>query len=240
MGNIQDILHHAAQHGKIFAKLDCKDAFFQTLMKDEDIHKTAITTLLGLLEWVVMPQGIQNAPAAQQWHINEALQGLTGECCKAYVDDIIIWGKDAQDLYRNCSQFYLTETSFLGHIIHPGQILPDPTKIACIEQFPPPTTPKALHSFLGLLNYLHDFVPNLSMRHPVPTTSYTLRSLWESMHYRTFSEYLDATSAAALDSSLEMEGVGSDFTQDIDAFGSFDDFVSEGNGEEEDPSNEEL
>ncbi|KAE8541145.1 hypothetical protein D1P53_002500 [Cryptococcus gattii VGV] len=90
-------------------------------------------------------------------------------------------------------------------------------------------------------------------------TSYTLRSLWESrcgedvasyesrlqwtftgMRYRTFSEYLDATSAAALDSSLEMEGVGSDFTQDIDAFGSFDDFVSEGNGEEEDPSNEEL
>ncbi|KAE8542769.1 hypothetical protein D1P53_000831 [Cryptococcus gattii VGV] len=162
MGNIQDILHHAARCGKLFAKLDCKDAFFQTLMKDEDIHKTAITTPLGLLEWVVMPQGIRNAPAAQQQCINEALQGLAGECCKAYVDDIIIWGKDARDLYRNCSQFYLTETSFLGHIIRPGQILPDPTKIACIEQFLPPTTPKALHSFLGLLNYLRDFVPNLA------------------------------------------------------------------------------
>lgn len=115
----------------------------------------------------------------QQRRINEALQGVAGECCEAYVDDII-WGKDARDLYRNCvsvlkalqrsglrcsrekSQFYLTETSFLGHIICPGQILPDPTKIACIEQFPHPTTPKALHSFLGLLNYLCDFVPNLA------------------------------------------------------------------------------
>ncbi|UOH84330.1 hypothetical protein LQV05_001126 [Cryptococcus neoformans] len=59
----------------------------------------AITTPLGLLEWVVMPQGIHNAPAAQQCCINEALQGLTRECCKAYVDDIIIWGKDAKDLH---------------------------------------------------------------------------------------------------------------------------------------------
>lgn len=58
MGNVQDILHCAARKGKIFVKLDCKDAFFQTLMKEEDIPKTAITTLLGLLEWVIMPQGI--------------------------------------------------------------------------------------------------------------------------------------------------------------------------------------
>lgn len=70
MGNIQGILHRAAWRGKLFAKLDCKDAFFQTLMKEEDIHKTAITTPLGLLEWVVMPQGIRNAPGAQgEWSL---------------------------------------------------------------------------------------------------------------------------------------------------------------------------
>lgn len=84
-----------------FTKLDCKDAFFQMLMKEEDIPKTAITTPLGLLEWVVMPQGIHNVPAAQQRRITEALQGLTGECCKAYMDDIIIWGKDAKSLHDN-------------------------------------------------------------------------------------------------------------------------------------------
>lgn len=95
------ILHCAAQKGRIFIKLDCKDTFFQTLMKEEDIPKTAITTPLGLLEWMVMPQGIQNAPAAQQCCINKALQGLAGECCEAYMDDIIIWGKDAKDLHNN-------------------------------------------------------------------------------------------------------------------------------------------
>ncbi|UOH84918.1 hypothetical protein LQV05_001733 [Cryptococcus neoformans] len=180
MGNVQDILHRAARKGKIFAKLDCKDAFFQTLMKEEDIPKTAITTPLGLLEWVVMPQGIRNAPAAQQHRINEALQGLAGECCEAYVDDIIIWGKDAKDLHGNIvsvlsalrrsglrcsrekSQLFLDEVSFLGHIIRPGQILPDPAKIARVEQFPLPMNSHQLHSFLGLVNYLRDFVPNLA------------------------------------------------------------------------------
>lgn len=37
-----------------------------------------------------------------------------------------------------------------------------------------------------------------------------------------------------------MEGVGFDFTQEVDASGNFDDFVGEGEGEEEDSSNEEL
>lgn len=63
MGSIQDILHSAAQKGKIFAKLDCKDAFFQMLMNEDDISKTAITTPLELLEWVVMPHSICNVPS---------------------------------------------------------------------------------------------------------------------------------------------------------------------------------
>lgn len=63
--NVDDILHHAAC-GKIFAKIDLSDAFFQTLMHEPDIEKTAITTDLGLFEWVVMPQGACNSLATQQ------------------------------------------------------------------------------------------------------------------------------------------------------------------------------
>lgn len=202
MGNIQDILHHAARKGKIFAKLDCKDAFFQTLMKEEDIPKMAITTPLGLLEWVVMPQGIRNAPAAQQRRINEALHGLTRECCEVYVDDIIIWGKDAKDLHDNIvsvlsalrrsglrcsrekSQLFLNEVSFLGHIIRPGQILPDPAKITRVEQFPLPANSHQLHSFLGLVNYLCDFVPNLANHTAVLHAALTPNSTAEKAYYK--------------------------------------------------------
>lgn len=104
-------LHHLK--GKLFTKLDCKDAFFQMLMKEEDIPKTAITTPFGLLEWVGMPQGIWNVPAAQQCCINEALQGLTGECCEAYVNDIIIWGKDARAHYMITFSFLMGLLSYI-------------------------------------------------------------------------------------------------------------------------------
>lgn len=202
MGNVQDILHHAARRGKIFAKLDCKDAFFQTLMKEDDIPKTAITTPLGLLEWVVMPQGIRNAPAAQQRCINKALQGLTGKCCEAYVDDIIIWGKNPGDLHDNIvsvltalgrsglrcsrekSRLFLDEVSFLGHIIRPGQILPDPNKIARVEQFPLPTTSHQLHSFLGLVNYLRDFIRNLATHTAVLHAALAPNAAAEKAYYK--------------------------------------------------------
>lgn len=50
---IDDILQRAAR-GRVFAKLDLTDAFFQTLMHEPDIEKTVISTPWGLYEWVVM------------------------------------------------------------------------------------------------------------------------------------------------------------------------------------------
>lgn len=149
-----------------------------------------------------MPQGICNAPAAQQRCINEALHGLTGECCEAYVDDIIIWGKDAKDLHDNIvsvlsalrhsglrcshekSQLFLDEVSFLGHIIRPGQILPDPAKMARVEQFPLPVNSHQLHSFLGLVNYLRDFVPNLANHTAVLHAALAPNSMAEKAYYK--------------------------------------------------------
>jgi hypothetical protein len=48
--------------GKIWSKLDMTDSFFHTKMDPESIRLTAVTTPLGLYEWLVMPQGLRNAP----------------------------------------------------------------------------------------------------------------------------------------------------------------------------------
>ncbi|TYJ51084.1 hypothetical protein B9479_008365, partial [Cryptococcus floricola] len=60
------------------------------------------------------------------------------------------------------SQFFLDEASFLGHTISENHIGPDPKKIETLMQWPAPTTVKQQRSFIGLLNYVRKFIPNLA------------------------------------------------------------------------------
>jgi hypothetical protein len=61
---VNDILADCGK-GKIWSILDMTNSFFQTRMHPDDVHLTAVTTPLGLYEWLVMPIGLQNAPAIQ-------------------------------------------------------------------------------------------------------------------------------------------------------------------------------
>ncbi|UOH83364.1 hypothetical protein LQV05_006092 [Cryptococcus neoformans] len=183
---IDDILQRAA-HGRVFAKLDLTDAFFQTLMHELDIEKTAICTPWGLYEWVVMPQGACNSPATQQRRLNKALRNLISVCCEAYVDDIIIWGESDSDLATNIcavltalrkggfvcspskSQFFVDSVTFLGHVISPNHIGPDPKKVEALRAWPSPSSVKDLRSFLGLLQYLRKFIPQIATKTAILT-----------------------------------------------------------------------
>lgn len=82
-------------------------------MHEPDIEKTTITTEFGLFEWVMMLQGACNLPATQQRHLNEALRGLIGEICEVYVDDIIVWAKDADEL-NSCLEAVLGQLQNAG------------------------------------------------------------------------------------------------------------------------------
>jgi hypothetical protein len=52
---------------------------------------------------------------------------------------------------------------FVGYKIAPGCIKPDPSKLEAIQKFPVPANRTDLRSFLGLVNQLGKFLPNLSM-----------------------------------------------------------------------------
>ena len=60
----KDVLLNSMGKSTIFSALDLKDGYYQVLMRDTDIAKTAVSTPSGMLwEWLVMPQGLKNAPA---------------------------------------------------------------------------------------------------------------------------------------------------------------------------------
>ena len=58
----------------------------------------------------------------------------------------------------------LKELSFFGHTISADGIKPSVSKIEAIQIFPPPTCQKDISSFLGMVNYLARFIPNLASK----------------------------------------------------------------------------
>ena len=55
-----------------------------------------------------------------------------------------------------------TEVRFMGHLLTPGGLKADPSKVEAILEMPPPSDVKGLKRFLGMVNYLAKFLPLLS------------------------------------------------------------------------------
>ena len=58
--------------------------------------------------------------------------------------------------------FGVTELTFIGHVMSAEGVKLDPEKIEAITAMPVPTTKVVLQRFLGMVNYLGKFIPNLS------------------------------------------------------------------------------
>jgi hypothetical protein len=87
----QDDIIEEMGRAQIRGKIDLPLAYGQLLMDENDIHRTAFKTPFGMFEWIVMPQGLCNAPATFQRFMNWILRRYLGQFCAVYLDDIAIW-----------------------------------------------------------------------------------------------------------------------------------------------------
>jgi hypothetical protein len=176
---VDDILADCVK-GKIWSKLDMTNSFFQTKMNPRDVHLTAVTTPLGLYEWLVMPMGLRNTPSIHQRRVIAALRPYIGKICHVYLDDIVVWSsmveehtkhlrivmKALQDasLYFNAKKcaFYLLELDFLGHHISARGVEANTSKVERVLNWPVPKCTKDVRSFLGLVRYITTFLPKLA------------------------------------------------------------------------------
>ena len=62
---------------------------------------------------------------------------------------------------KKCS-FFKQRVEYLGHVVTPEGISPNPDKVRVVQVFPTPTNLKELTNFLGLANYYRRYVRGFS------------------------------------------------------------------------------
>ncbi|KAF1325825.1 Pol protein, partial [Globisporangium splendens] len=175
----KDVLIDSMGGSTVFSALDLMDGFYQILMRESDVPLTAVSTPSGMLwEWLVMPQGLKNAPATFNRLVTHLLRPHRAYA-PSYFDDIFVHsraegGLSAVDvhkrhlrsvlqclrdnsLYCNLKKciFGASEIPILGCYVGKAGVRADPEKIKAIADWPILKNVKDLRKWLGLANYLH-------------------------------------------------------------------------------------
>ncbi|KRY42282.1 Retrovirus-related Pol polyprotein from transposon 17.6 [Trichinella spiralis] len=159
-----------------FSTLDLASGSWQVEVEQQDREKTTFTTPFGLYQFKVMLFELCNAPATFQRLMETVLRGLVGSDCLVYLDDVIVFGKTAEEhtarlreVFRRLWEVGLKvkpekcrlmkrRVAYLGHIISEKGIATDPSKTSAVREWRTPTCVSELRQFLGLASYYRKFV----------------------------------------------------------------------------------
>jgi hypothetical protein len=131
----------------VFSKIDLRSGYHQLKIRESDIPKTAFRTRYGLYEYTVMSFGLTNALAYFMYLMNMVFMEYLDKFVVVFIADILIFFKMEEEhekhlrmvleklrsnhLYAKFSkcEFWLTEVTFLGHVISAGGISIDPSMV---------------------------------------------------------------------------------------------------------------
>ncbi|GJQ86388.1 hypothetical protein Trydic_g8478 [Trypoxylus dichotomus] len=160
--------------------LDLAQGFHQIEMDPESIEKTAFVVNNGHYEYIRMPFGLKNAPSTFQRVMDNVLREYLHKFCFVYMDDVVIFSKSLHQhlahirqifqklkeynlkVQLDKSEFLRKEVGFLGHVITPDGIKPNPSKIHAIQNYPLPKAIREIRAFLGLAGYYRRFIHNFA------------------------------------------------------------------------------
>lgn len=175
-----DDLFDQLQGARVFSKIDLHSGYHQLKVRKEDIEKTAFRTRYGHYEFIVMPFGVTNAPAAFMDLMNRVFKRYLDDFVIVFIDDILIYSESEEQhaehlqivlqtlkehklyaKFKKC-EFWIDEVVFLGHVINSKGIAVDSQKIEAIVKWPKPMTVTEVRSFMGLAGYYRRFVQDFS------------------------------------------------------------------------------
>ena len=161
-----------------FSKLDANSGFFQIVLNPDSSKLATFITPFGRYCYRRLPMGISSVPEVFSRAIQEILESLKG--VSNLVDDICVYAatKEEHDqrlemvlqalqragvtLNADKCVFGAKTLKYLGYLITENGVHPDPNKVSAITSFPVPKDVSDVRRFVGMVNSLACFVPNLS------------------------------------------------------------------------------
>ena len=163
---------------RVFTKLDANSGFWQIPLSPNSALLTTFLTPYGRYCFHRLPFGITSAPEHFQRRMSVLLDGMEGIVC--LMDDILVYGRTQEEhddrllkvlrrleaagltLNRDKCEFSKSQVKYLGQIVDQTGVRPDCAKVKAIQEVPTPKNVGDIRRFLGMVNQLGKFSPNLS------------------------------------------------------------------------------
>ena len=163
---------------RLFTVIDMSNCYWHKKLDEESSILCTFNTPFGRYKFNRMPFGICVASDVAQRMVDDNFSDIPGVL--AVHDDIIIAGKDTAEhdsalkqvlerarmrnikFNRSKVQLRVDQVKYLGDIVTADGFKPDPEKIKAIIDMPEPQSKQDLQRLLGMVNYLSQYIPNMS------------------------------------------------------------------------------
>ena len=201
----KDIIRGILPTSSWFLKFDAVHGYFQVPLDDESSRLTTFLVESGRYRFLRAPMGLNPSSDHFCERSDATFQGVDN--LLKIVDDGLLQASTEQDLLKQfaevlecCRKNKLTlsrsklqfgqSVLFAGHIISKDGVKPEPRRTDAIRKFPAPTNQSELRSFLGLVNQLGIFIPDLA--HVTEPMRGLLKKnvayLWLTEHQQSFED----------------------------------------------------
>ncbi|XP_075076478.1 uncharacterized protein LOC142163123 [Nicotiana tabacum] len=163
-----------------FCFLNGYSGYNQISIAPEDREKTSFTCPYGIYAFRRMPFGLCNAPTTFQRCMMSIFTDMVEDIMEVFMDDFSVVGNSFDECLINLTcvlkrcietnlvlnwekcHFMVQEGIVLGHRVSRKGIEVDRAKVDVIAKLPPPTSVKAIRSFLGHAGFYRRFIKDFS------------------------------------------------------------------------------
>lgn len=198
----------------VFSVLDLSDGFYNIRLTDESTDLCTFSSPFGCYKFLRLPFGLSVAPEIFQKYSEQTFGDIPGVVI--YCDDLLICAdnEDEHDkilesvferarvsnvtFNKRKFQYKLKEVKYFGHVFSKEGMKIDPERVRALLNIKSPSNKTELQSFLGMVNYLRNFISNLAdLVAPLQALmKKTVGWLWTEIHESAFSNIKKYISSA--------------------------------------------